>query len=128
MSWLGGWEGYRVKRVERREGETPEIWVHLDRRPSGGMIGDGCGNRGDSVHDVEMRMVRDLPILEARTWLSVPRRRVACPHCGQKLERLTWLDRHARVTRRLADSVVRLCAVLPIKQVASFFGLGLASA
>lgn len=123
MSWLGGWEGYRVERVERREGATREIWIHLDRRPGGGMICDGCGSRGDSVHDVEMRMVRDLPILEARTWLSVPRRRVACPRCGPKLERLTWLDRHARVTRRLADSVVRLCAVLPIKQVAAFFGL-----
>lgn len=110
MSWLGGWEGYRVERVERREGETPEIRVHLGRRPGGGMICDGCGNRVDSVHDVEMRMVRDLPILEARTWLSVPRRRVACPRCGPKLERLTWLDRHARVIRRLADSMVRLCA------------------
>jgi transposase len=48
---------------------------------------------------------------------------VACPRCGPKLERLAWLDRYARVTRRLADSVVRMCQVLPIKHVASFFGL-----
>jgi transposase len=75
------------------------------------------------VHEVVRRVVRDLPILDAVTWLSVPRRRLACPRCGPKLERLSWLDRHARVTRRLAASVVQLCAVLPVKQVAAFFEL-----
>lgn len=123
MSWLGGWEGYRVETVQRRAGAQPEICIYLGRRPGGAMICDGCGQKVESVHDVETRIIRDLPILEARTLLSVPRRRVACPRCGPKLERLPWLDRHARVTRRLGDSVVRLCAVLPIKHVAAFFGL-----
>lgn len=123
MAWLGGWEGYRVETVERRGGERPEVWIFLGRRPGGPMLCDGCGGRVASVHDAETRVVRDLPILDAVTWLSVPRRRVACPCCGPKLERLPWLDRGARVTRRLADSVVRLCAVLPIKHVAAFFGL-----
>jgi transposase len=65
-----------------------------------------------------------LPILDARTWLWVPRRRVSRPRCGPKLERLSWLSRYSRVTKRLAESVARLCGVLPIKQVAAFFGLG----
>ena len=34
------------------------------------------------------------------------------------------VGRYARVTKRLAESVARLCCVLPIKQVAAFFGLG----
>lgn len=87
------------------------------------MLCDGCGQRVDSIHDVEVRSVRDLPVLGVATWLSVPRRRVACPRCGPRLERLEWLDRHARMTRRLADSVVRLCQVLSIKHTADFFGL-----
>ena len=33
-----------------------------------------------------------------------------------------WI--YSRVTRRLAESVARLCQVLPIKHVAAFFGLG----
>lgn len=123
MSWLGGWEGYRVETVQRREGEQPEVWIFLGREPGGGMVCDGCGGVVESVHDVEVRTVRDLPILGAATWLSVPRRRVLCPRCGPRLERLEWLDRHARLTRRLADSVARLCRVLPIKHVADFFGL-----
>lgn len=87
------------------------------------MVCDGCGHEVDRIHDIEIRKVRDLSILDAFTWLSVPRRRVLCPRCGPRVERLEWLDRHARLTRRLAESVVRLCRVLPVKQVAAFFGL-----
>jgi transposase len=69
-------------------------------------------------------VVRDLPIFEAQTWLIVPRFRLACRRCGPKLEALPWLAPYARVTRRLAESVARLCAVLAIKHVAEFYGLG----
>lgn len=122
-SWLGGWEGYRVETIQRRADERREIWIFLGRAPCATMICDGCGQAVDRVHDIETRIVRDLPILDAATWLSVPRRRVLCPCCGPRLERLDWLARHARVTRRLAESVARLCRVLPVKQVATFFGL-----
>ena len=122
MEWLGGWEGYRVEAIDRRDGS--QIWIFLGQAPGGGsMICDGCGAVAEGVHEVERRVVRDLPILDATTWLSVPRRRVACRVCGPRLERLSWLDRYARVTRRLAASVVRLCRVLPVKHVAAFFGL-----
>lgn len=123
MCWLGGWEGYRVETVQRRDGERTAIWVYLGPAPGHPMICDGCGQAVESVHDVEERHVRDLPILDAETWLSVPRRRVLCPRCGPRLERLAWLDRHARVTRRLAESVVRLCQALPVARVAAHFGL-----
>jgi len=122
-AWLGGWEGYRVETVERRGGERPEVWIYLGHCRGAAMVCDGCGAPVTRVHDVARRAVRDLAILDAVTWVSVPRRRVACPDCGPKLERLSWLDRHARVTRRLAASVVRLCAVLPVRQVARWFDL-----
>ena len=49
---------------------------------------------------------------------------MACPACGPKLERLSWLPPWSRVTLRLAESVARLCKVLPIKHVAEFYDLG----
>jgi transposase len=64
-----------------------------------------------------------LPLLDAQTRLLVQRFRVDCPTCGPKLEQLPWLDRYERMTTRLADSVARLCKVLPIKQVAEWYGL-----
>jgi transposase len=124
IAWLGGWEGYRVCRVERVEGVTCEIWISLEPRGDVGPICEGCGETVTTVHEVTLRRIRDLPILDARTWLEVPRRRVHCPRCGPKLEQLSWLGRYARVTKRLAESVARLCQVLPLKQVAAFFGLG----
>ncbi len=55
--------------------------------------------------------------------IEIPRVRVACPHCGPKRELLGWLDPYARVTKRLAESVSRLCAVMLIRHVADYFGL-----
>jgi transposase len=124
---LGVWEGYQVIDVQRYEkgvkGSRPQAWIHL-APVNGSMVCDGCGKVAPTVHDVEDRWVRDLPIFDADTYLRLPRRRVLCPRCGPKLERLPWLHRYARVTTRLAESVARLCEVLPVKQVASFFGLG----
>lgn len=126
---LGGWEGYVLGAVGRLEPEADEgrseeeIWLELrpcaDRRK----CCSGCGQEVDQVHDVEERWIRDLPILGTTTWLCVHRCRLTCPRCGPKLEELSWLPRYSRVTKRLAESVARLCMVLPIKHVAAYFGL-----
>jgi transposase len=83
----------------------------------------GCGQATTAIHDYAERWVRDLPILDAECWLLVNRVRVACPACGPKLEALSWLGPYARRTRRLEESVARLCRVLPIRHVAEWFGL-----
>lgn len=71
------------------------------------------------MHETLIRCVRDLPILDAETHVWVPRYRVACPTCGPTLEALSWLSPWDRVTQRLAESVIRLCRVLPVKHVAA---------
>jgi transposase len=83
----------------------------------------GCGEYSAAIHDLEPRRIRDLPLFEHRVELIVPRVRVACPCCGPKLERLSWLVPYARVTQRLAESVGRLCEVMAIRHVARYFGL-----
>jgi transposase len=127
---LGGWEGYRLGTVGRVEPDLeqdrgePEVWVELLPVEGSPMVCDRCGGACDQEHDRQPRWVRDLPILGTTTWLLIHRRRVNCPRCGPELDRLEWLERYSRVTRRLAESVARLCRVLPIKHVAEFFGLG----
>lgn len=124
---FGGWKGYRVGTVSRLEAnETqlrPEIRVELHPTTEP-MRCSGCLAESSTTHDVTARWVQDLPILDAATRLLVHRRRLECPRCGPKLEQVEWLDRYSRVTRRLEESVARLCQVLPIKHVAEFFGLG----
>lgn len=100
------------------------MWIELEPLGARRRRCSGCGRWVRGLHDVRVRTVRDLPILEAETWLVVPRYRVECSRCGPRLEALEWLAPYARVSRRLAESVARLCAMLPIKHVAEFYGLG----
>lgn len=124
ISRLGGWEGYAVEDGwEEQRGS--ERWCVVRLRPVAGISRccSGCGRSCPLIHDCEERRVRDLPIFEVPVELIVPRRRVACPQCGAKLERLSWLEGYARVTTRLATSVARLCAVMSIRHVARFYRL-----
>ena len=121
---LGGWEGYSVESIhaDREEGKA---YVRIDLMPLPGVARrcSGCGRMVTKIHDVTFRWVRDLAILDAETWLWLGRVRVACPHCGPKLEALGWLAPYSRLTRRMAENVVRLCRVLPIKHVAEYLHL-----
>jgi transposase len=127
---LGGWEGYRVLDIRRLEVDLEYSEAHpvieIELEPCADRIKrcGSCLQEVDHVHDVAVRRVRDLNMLDARTVLIVPRYRLNCPRCGPKLEQLDWLALYARVTRRLANNVVRLCAVLPIKHVADYPGMG----
>lgn len=124
---LGGWPGFRLVGV-RREAVSPErrvarVVLRLEAVPGQARCCSRCGAIVAEVHDVTPREVRDLPILDAETWLIVPRVRLRCPRCGPTVEAVPWLDRYARMTTRFAESVARLAQVLPIKQVAEHFGL-----
>ena len=124
IAQLGSWEGYEVESCwEEQRGEQRWCVVRLRPVPGRERECSGCGARCAAIHDCEERRIRDLPIFEVPVELIVPRIRVACPRCGAKLERLSWLDGYARVTRRLANSAAGLCAVMSIRHVAQFYRL-----
>lgn len=123
---LGQWEGYdivRVKRTHALEGIPSEVRIELKPQKDHPAICDGCAQQVLPIHDTVRRKIRDLPILDAQTIVYIHRRRVHCPRCGPKVERVSWLDRYARVTKRLAESVAMLCQVMTIKHVANYFSL-----
>lgn len=124
MAQLGGWVGYRVSswQHEQRAGQR---WLVVQLVPQEGVtrLCSGCREPVETVHDRHVRRVRDLPVFDAAVELHMPRLRLACATCGPRLEQLDWLDRHVRVTRRLAESVARLCAVTSLLHAARWFGL-----
>jgi transposase len=121
---LGGWVGYDVVEDwhEVRSGQS--WWIlRLQAVPGWPRRCSHCGGTSQAIHDQQQRRVRDLPILEHRIELILPRLRLACGRCGPRLEHLDWLDPYARVTRRLGESVAQLCRVTSVRHVAAFFGL-----
>ena len=124
MAQLGGWVGYGVSnwRHEQRAGRR---WLILELVPQADVVRrcSGCGEPASAIHDRSVRRIRDLPVFEDAVELRVPRLRLACATCGPRLECLDWLDPHARVTRRLAENVARLCAVTSLLHAARWFGL-----
>lgn len=121
---LGGWAGYEVVDCWHQVRGSAR-WCVVRLEPVAGVQRhcSGCGAGTRAVHDVAQRRVRDLPLFDYRVELMVPRVRVACARCGPKLERLEWLAPYARLTRRLAESVARLCRVASVLHVARFFDL-----
>ncbi|TDV58771.1 transposase ISL3 family protein [Pseudomonas sp. LP_7_YM] len=67
--------------------------------------------------------IRDLPILGRAVRLNVLLRRVGCRDCGKRMENVSWLDRYAHMTQRLAEAVIQACERLPASHVAQMFGL-----
>lgn len=125
---LGGWPGFELVAVAREAARAghgvPRIVLTLRAVPGQAKTCSRCGATVTTVHEETPREVRDLPILDAETWLIVPRARVECPRCGPTVEAVAWLDRYQRMTTRLADAIARLAQVLPIKHVARWYGVG----
>jgi len=122
---LGDWQGFKVGSVGRfdsqAEGIPSEIWIELFPDETWPMKCSGCGDIVTKVHDRIERWVQDLPAWGAHTRLLVHLRRVKCVRCGTPLEQAPWLEPYARITKRLAESIARLCDILPIGQAAEFY-------
>lgn len=114
------WEGFIASKLERR---SDAVWIDLRRCPSAPMVCSGCGHHCYRVHETGVRIIRELPILGHPVWLRVPLRRLRCGQCGTRTERVSWLDRHARVTRSLAEFVSRWCEKLPVAHVCKLASL-----
>jgi transposase len=131
LKLLGEWEGFEVERVEHEtEGDdvfgapAPRLVLVLRANADVPKRCSQCGEIVEKIHDVSVRRVRDLPLGAWDTWLEFPRARLHCPRCGPTVDAVPWLDRYQRMTTRLAEKIARLAQVLPIKQVAAWFGVG----
>jgi transposase len=114
------WEGFVVRDVKMAGEQMQVTLAPCPERPA--RCG-GCAAEGLTTHEHVRRRIRDLPMVGQALVLDVTLRRLACPGCGQRLESVPWLDRHARLTRRMVQQVAYWCERLPTAHVAAMFGL-----
>lgn len=117
--------GFRVlARLKGRFGDPKASRIVLKRRRKKTVCGT-CGKTCRSFYDQETRQVRDLNCGDRRIYLELSIRRVACPHCHRvQQERLDFLAKNHRYTRRFAFEVGRRCARSAIKDIARELHLG----
>src|SRR5262245_48122616 len=114
------WQGFRVTDLQVDE---QVVRVQLHPANLGELRCGRCGQAAQGLHERVRRSIRDLPMLGRTVWLEVHLRRVCCAQCGTGMQQVSWLERHSRLTRRLAEAVAQWWAKLPVKHVAEFFGL-----
>lgn len=119
-TFLPFWEGFSIVTI-KPDGDALQIALtpHPTQWPACGACLQPC----TTIHEYCERSIRDLPILGHSVQLKVLLRRVNCRSCGKKMEAVSWLDRYARLTQRLAQAVTKNCERLPTLHVAQMFGL-----
>jgi|SRR5690554_3416852 len=114
------WEGFRVADLRV---DASAVHIALEPDPMADLRCSSCQRSDLPIHEYCRRKIRDLPMLGTPVLLEVTLRRVACPDCGSRMEAVSWLDRHARLTRRLAEAASALCARMATAHVAELFDL-----
>lgn len=114
------WPGFSLTELQVH---SDRVQIRLEPEPHTPLICSRCQHPCSQPHDSQWRQIRELPMLGRRVDLQVLIRRVACAHCGVRVQHVQWLGRHQRVTHRLAQSVAGLCARLAVAHVAELFEL-----
>ena len=118
-AWLPFWQDFCV-----RDLQVFDDHVHVSLVPDNTRLACRvCGRPCRQIHERVRRRVRDLPMLGQPVFLDLTLYRLDCVGCGRHLQRVPWLDRHSRLTQRLAQAAAECCARMPIAHVASLFGL-----
>lgn len=115
------WEGFIVSQLDI---VNNQLYVSLVADPAQPMICAHCGAEESAVHETCSRIVRDLPMAGMAVFLKMEISRLRCSNCHRCCtQRISWLERHARVSRRLAEFAARWSDKLPIAHVCELTGL-----
>lgn len=104
-------------------GEDEIVHLYCEHRDAVALC-PRCRTVSTHSHDSKMRCVRDLDVWGKRSFVHFARRRFDCQTCGRPfIEKLPWLDRQRRQTRRFEQHIYRRCLESNCKAVAAAEGL-----
>ena len=111
-----GLQSYTVVRWKRHHKQWIEIW--LEQRDLRWRCAE-CGRRFGRYRDWTWVRLRDLNVSSHRTWLWVPRYRVACRVCGIRRAWQSLARAYARCTRRFERWLFELTDGMTVTKVAT---------
>ncbi|QGT77397.1 ISL3 family transposase [Guyparkeria halophila] len=115
------WKGFRVDSYEVKASD--QLHIRLVPDPDVIPVCSGCDHGTHLVHDVHRRRVRERNFAHYRVWLDVPVRRLRCPQCGPRRERIDWLAGRRHLTQAMVDWVEALSRFASLHHVGQLLGL-----
>jgi len=110
---------YGTVRFGAADCSTLEVAVH--ERANGRPICSGCGQAGPGYDRLPQRRYEFVPLWAIAVYLVYAPRRVACPRCGVKVERVPWAEGKSHLTTSYQWFLASWSKLLPWQQVADTF-------
>jgi transposase len=104
-----------------QEGVRPAIEVEVRGRKNGRPICSGCGCRRPGYDRLPARRFEFVPLWGMAVYFAYAMRRVNCPECGVKAERVPWAEGKSPLTIRYQWFLARWAKYLPWKEVSRIF-------
>jgi transposase len=101
--------------------ERSSLEVTVQERANGRPICSGCGQAGPGYDRLPERRYQFVPLWALAVFLVYAPRRVACPRCGVKVERVPWAEGKNRLTTTYQWFLASWSKLLPWQQVADVF-------
>ena len=101
--------------------ESPELEVEVAERANGRPLCSGCGHPRAGYDRLPARRFEFVPLWGIKVFLVYAPRRVNCPACGVRVERMPWAVGKQRLTQTYAWFLARWAKRLSWKEVAETF-------
>ncbi len=100
----------------------PTIEVQIEARKNGRPICSGCGHPAPCYDRLPQRRFEYVPLWGIAIYFIYAMRRVECPRCGVKVEKVPWCDGKNQLTTTYRWFLAGWVKRLSWKEVASVFG------
>lgn len=101
--------------------DTAALEVEVNARANGRPICSGCGQAGPGYDRLPQRRYEFVPLWALAVYLVYAPRRVDCPCCGVKVERVPWAEGKSHLTKTYQWFLAAWSKLLPWQQVANVF-------
>jgi transposase len=115
--------GVKDHKVVKVEGDVDGLRVLLAPRLHRRLICSGCGARASLYDTLPERPWRHVPLWGIPVTLVYSPRRVSCPHCGVKVEKVPWAEGKHRLTTPFVIVLATWARLLAVEVVAGLFGV-----
>lgn len=104
------------------DAQTAALEIDVRARANGSALCSGCERPGPGYDRLGVRRFEFVPLWGIKVFLVYAPRRVDCPRCGVKVERMPWASGKHHVTDAYAWFLARWARRLSWKETAEVFG------